>query len=129
MKKTITVTVPATEPQTTTKEIQVPSYWCVSSSVVEEYLMILSPTVFLKVVKFSDGSYSSRSDNRLDSFGFAFTFAYEIKKNEAESIFREMQKSQHDLVFGDTLQKEIQNISIVDPYEDKTEVLHPISKK
>ena len=100
-QKTITVTVPASEPQTTTKEINVPSYWKhePSHKFWLEYLLILSPTVTVKLTKIHNGNWiASNTDIPTD---FKWSDAVEISETDAKKVFKEMQKVHNDLVFGD----------------------------
>lgn len=101
-QKTITVTVPASEPQTTTKEINVPSAWKLESpSWGVEYLMIFTNTSYLRVSKFNDGIYNSSTTNIILGEFFKQKEIVECEMTEAKLVFREMQKVHNDLVFGD----------------------------
>lgn len=101
-QKTITVTVPASEPQITTKEINVPSAWKLESpSWGVEYLMIFTNTSYLRVSKFNDGIYNSSTTNIILGEFFKQKEIVECEMTEAKLVFREMQKVHNDLVFGD----------------------------
>ena len=101
-QKTITVTVPASEPQTTTKEIHYPSAWKVENPTWgAEYLMIFTKTSYLRVTKMNDGNYNTSTSNVVLGAFFQQKNVVECEMTEAKLVFREMQKVHNDLVFGD----------------------------
>ena len=100
-KKTITVTVPASEPQTTTKEINVPSYWKKTRFGSTSYLLIITNTHFRKIVKQSDKTIWVDNYNRHGNDFFSDKDVEEISESEASEVFESAIKTLKESVFGD----------------------------
>lgn len=98
-QKTITVTVPASEPQTTTKEINVPSYWKSEEEFMPlKYMLILTPSCVVNINKFASGSYMIDNSNTIN-MEFMRSSYKECSKHEASQAFLEANKHINDLLF------------------------------